>query len=93
MSNNNQTAIDFLVEKLIELGYLHSKEYGQSPLVSKYIKEAKNLNESQHIDTYCNGMDKGQEIWFGEEKIKLDVNSLSYQIGLAEEYLRETFES
>ena len=48
--SKQQTAVDYLVEKLIKLGYLHSKNYGQSQVVKKVIEQAKEMEKEQLLD-------------------------------------------
>jgi len=55
--------------------------------------QAKEMEKQQMIDNYINGMYKGQELYFGEHKIKLDVNSLPYSCEIAEQYYNETFKN
>jgi hypothetical protein len=50
--SKQETAIDYLVEKLIKLGYLHSKNYGQSNNVKKVIEQAKAMEKEQIINTF-----------------------------------------
>lgn len=50
--SKQQTAVDYLVEKLIKLGYLHSENYGQSQVVKKVIEQAKVMEKEQIINTY-----------------------------------------
>ena len=47
-----QTAVEYLVENLIKLGYLHSKNYGQSNNVKKVIEQAKEMEKNQIINTF-----------------------------------------
>lgn len=47
-----KSAIEFLVDELIKLGYLHSKEHGQSPIVNKYIRQAKQMELKAKENTY-----------------------------------------
>ena len=47
-----QTAVEYLVENLIKLGYLHSKNYGQSKIVKKVIEQAKEMEKNQIINTF-----------------------------------------
>jgi hypothetical protein len=44
-----QTAVEFIVKELVKLGYLHSNDYGQSPNVTKVIKQAKEMFEEQIV--------------------------------------------
>jgi len=100
MSNKNQTSVDFLVEKLIELGYLHSKEYGQSPLVSKYIKEAKAIEKEQIENSFNEGktindkINTIKEVWLMTsetlEERDIAINKIPKH---GEQYYKETFES
>ena len=47
-----QTAVEYLIENLIKLGYLHSKNYGQSNNVKKVIEQAKEMEKNQIINTF-----------------------------------------
>jgi HEPN domain-containing protein len=47
-----QTAVELLVDKLIELGYLHSVDYGQSPKIKEVINQAKEMEKEQIIDAF-----------------------------------------
>jgi hypothetical protein len=49
---SKQTAVEYLVENLIKLGYLHSKNYGQSKIVKKVIEQAKQMEKDQMINTF-----------------------------------------
>jgi hypothetical protein len=51
-ATKKQTAVDYLVEKLIKLGYLHSKNYGQSQVVNKVIEQAKAIEKEQIMDAF-----------------------------------------
>ena len=48
--SKQHTAVDYLVEKLIKLGYLHSENYGQSQVVKKVIEQAKEMEKEQLLD-------------------------------------------
>jgi len=50
--SKQQTAVDYLVEKLIKLGYLHSENYGQSQVVKKEIEQAKEMEKEQIIKAH-----------------------------------------
>ena len=50
--SKKQTAVDYLVEKLIKLGYLHSENYGQSQVVKKVIEQAKEMEKEQMSRIY-----------------------------------------
>ena len=50
MSNEQQTAVQILVDGLIKLGYLHSNEFGQSPKVIELINQAKEMEKKQIED-------------------------------------------
>lgn len=54
--SKQQTAIDYLVEKLIKLGYLHSENYGQSQVVKKVIKQAKAMDKEQIMNAWALGV-------------------------------------
>jgi hypothetical protein len=49
---SKKTAVEYLVENLIKLGYLHSKNYGQSNNVKKVIEQAKEMEKNQIINTF-----------------------------------------
>jgi ribosomal protein S7 len=49
---SKKTAVEWLVENLIKLGYLHSKNYGQSKIVKKVIEQAKEMEKEQIINTF-----------------------------------------
>jgi hypothetical protein len=49
---SKKTVVEYLVENLIKLGYLHSKNYGQSPIVKKVIEQAKEMEKEQIINTF-----------------------------------------
>ena len=49
---SKKTAVEYLVENLIKLGYLHSKNYGQSKIVKKVIEQAKEMEKEQIINTF-----------------------------------------
>jgi hypothetical protein len=51
-----QTAVETLVDNLIKLGYLHSKEYGQSPKVTEVIKQALAMEEDQIMNAWVSGV-------------------------------------
>lgn len=53
--SKQQTAVDYLIEKLIKLGYLHSENYGQSQVVKKEIEQSKAMEKKQIIDAWHNG--------------------------------------
>jgi len=55
------------------------------------IREAKAMEKEQSKNDYVNGMYKGQEVYFGECVIRLDVNHLPYCEEVAEKYYNETF--
>ena len=50
--SKQQTAVNYLVEKLIKLGYLHSENYGQSQVVKKDIEQAKAMEKEQMSRIY-----------------------------------------
>ena len=52
---SKQTAVNMLIDNLIELGYLHSNDYGQTPNVSKVIQQAKQMEKEQIIDAHTIG--------------------------------------
>ena len=72
-----QTAVEYLVENLIKLGYLHSKNYGQSKIVKKVIEQAKEMEKDQMINTF-----KDAQVF------KVMNNEIR-----AEQYYNETFKS
>lgn len=85
MSNNKQNSIDWLVEKLgrynEEIVFLYQNE----------IEQAKAMHKEESIDTYIDGMFKGQELYLSEHKIKLDINTLNYCVKVGEQYYNETY--
>jgi hypothetical protein len=50
--SNKMTAVEFLIDKLINLGYLYTAQYGQTPLVNKAIKQAKEMEKEQKKDAW-----------------------------------------
>lgn len=84
MSKNKQTAVEWLIDQVEDF-------LGLLPV--DLIQQAKAMEKQQQTDNYVNGMYKGQEIYFGEHKIKLDVNHLEYSVKLAEQYFKETYGS
>ena len=54
---SKQTAVNWLIDNLIKLGYLHSSDYCQTPNVAKVIKQAKEMEKQQIIDAYNQGSD------------------------------------
>ena len=50
--SKQQTAVDYLIENLIKLGYLHSENYGQSQVVKKVLEQAKAMGEYQIIKAH-----------------------------------------
>ncbi len=54
-------------------------------------KQALQMEREQLADFYINGMYKGQEVYFNEPNIKLDVNSLDYCIEQSENCYTQTF--
>ena len=73
-------AVEFLVDELIKLGYLHSKEHGQSPIVNKYIRQAKQMELKAKENTYT------------EEQVRKAMR-FSYSSGIIEVDYDEMFES
>jgi hypothetical protein len=55
MSNKKQTAVNYLIDELCKLGYLHKKEYGQSPRVNKVITQAKAIEKEQIENAWLDG--------------------------------------
>lgn len=49
MSNNKQISVEWLVNSLIKLGYLHSNGFGQSLKVTEVIKQAKQQHKKESI--------------------------------------------
>jgi hypothetical protein len=49
------TAVEFLVEELIKLGYLHSNDYNNSPMVHSVIRHAKEMEQQQREDSFKEG--------------------------------------
>ena len=79
-----QTAVDYLVEKLIKLGYLHSKNYGQSQVVKKVIEQAKEMDRQQKMDAYEQGESDGYKQFI----INIDKRYESF-----DQYYNETYSS
>ena len=81
---SKQTAVNFLIDNLIKLGYLHSNDYGQTPNVSKVIQQAKEMEKKQIIDA-CNqieviGLDHELpgEQYYNETFNKKETNNSEY---------------
>jgi hypothetical protein len=55
MNNEQQTAVQILVDSLIKLGYLHSNEFGQSLKVTEVINQAKEMHKRQIKNAFING--------------------------------------
>jgi len=51
-----QTIVEFIVKELVKLGYLHSNDYGQSPNVTKVIKQAKEMEKQQIMEAFNDGV-------------------------------------
>lgn len=69
-------------------------EYGEPPKwVMDILQQAKEMHREEIVDSYTNGMHQGQEVYFSDDKIKLDVNSINYCIILSEQYYNETYGS
>jgi len=76
--NKKQTAVDFLVEELTKLGYLNSKEYGNSLKVQKAIKQAKAMEKKM--------------LWkFIESRFVIGKNTFEYYKKEFEQYYTETY--
>jgi hypothetical protein len=87
MSNDKQqTAVEILVDSLIELGYLHSNEFGQSLKVTEVIKQAKEMEKEQIMDTFNQGY-REAELNLNEIVNKGDISKF-YD---AQNYYNETF--
>lgn len=76
-----QTAVQWLIEQFENQGFFYDLD----------IEAAKRMEREQLADFYINGMHKGQEIYFNEPNIKLDVNSLDYCIEQSEKCYTQTF--
>jgi hypothetical protein len=76
---SKQTAVEWLFEQL-------PFETRSSRYAFDALQQAKEMEKQQIIDDYVNGMYKGQEIYLGEDKIRLDVNHLVYSECLSTEY-------
>lgn len=81
-----QTAVEWLFSQLPE--HLRTSRDGFDML-----NQAKAMEKEQTIDSYTTGMYHGQNIYFGQHKIKLDVNHLPFCVIEAEEYYTETYEN
>ena len=79
----NQTAVQWLMEVL--------PSADRKLTIAEAVEKAKEMEKQQIIDSYINGMHKGQELYFGEHKIKLDVNSLSYSCEIVDQYYKKTY--
>lgn len=88
-----QSSIEFLLDKFGDvIGDINTTN-DQDLMLMEIIKQAKAMHKEEIVDALINGMHKGQDIYFSEGKVKLDVNSLNYCIGIAEDYYNETFNS
>ena len=52
-----ETAVNWLIDNLIKLGYLHSSDYGQTPNVAKVIKQSKEMENQNMADKWQEGYD------------------------------------
>ena len=52
---SKQTSVDWLVNELIKLGYLHSNDYNNSPTVNNVIKYANQIHKEQMMEAYSIG--------------------------------------
>ena len=78
-----QTAVEFIVKELVKLGYLHSNDYGQSPNVTKVIKQAKEMFEEQIKDAII--------ISEKEHIIQGNVYPPQFVVDKAEQYYKKTY--
>ena len=77
---NKQTAVESFINGLEKLGYLNSKDYGQSPRVLKLIEQAKQMEKEQIIDAFGTGCHHESKRLVGYHDI-------------AEQYYNETYET
>lgn len=95
--NKQQTAVNFLVDELIKLGYLNSDGYGCSPQLHNVIKQAKELNKVQLVTAYDDGQRDSINILL--ESLKEEGFDLTKEFELnsnkedGEQYYKETFKT
>ena len=81
MSNNKQSSIEFLTMQLIKNGIITNDD----------LRQAKAMHKEESIDTYIDGMFKGQELYLSEHKKTLDINTINYCVKVGEQYYNEKF--
>lgn len=79
MTNDKQSSVLWVVSKIDFM------------LPTYLIEQAKAMHKEEQIDSFIEGMYKGQEMYFSEHKIKLDDNSSVFCAAIAEHYYNETF--
>jgi hypothetical protein len=95
MNNNKKSSLEWYAEKEHEiarefvLANINHREYFDKK--RELFEQAKAMHKQEGVDLYVNGMYKGQELYFGEDKIRLDVNSLKNCEKSAEQYYNEIF--
>ena len=78
---SKQTAVEWLIDNLIKLGYLHSNGFGQSLKVTEVINQAKAMHKHEIRTAYCHGefykeeklTDQYYNETFGDEKAHADL--------------------
>ena len=94
---NKQTAVEWLNEQMNNIKGSSISMNGSVQFIEKelnnLLEQAKAMEKDKQKNTFVEGMYKGQELYFGEHKIKLDVNSLNYSLNIAEDYYNKTFKS
>ena len=89
MSKDKQSSVEWLVKELNQkIDFIPMNKWDE---IKEVIEQAKAMHKDEGVDLYVNGMYKGQELYFGEDKIRLDVNSLKNCEKSAEQYYNETF--
>lgn len=79
------------LQKVIDIEPSGTIEVIIKQIDTELLAVEKQQRKDSVVDAYVNGMYKGQDIYFGEDKIKLDVNYLSYSLLTAEDYYENTF--
>ncbi|HEY1044975.1 MAG TPA: hypothetical protein VGF79_00955 [Bacteroidia bacterium] len=77
-TKKQQTAVEYLVERLKQLRYLHSDGYGQSHAVTLSIKQAKEKERAQIENAYNQGLSD-------------NADQLVKEFKNAEQYFEQTF--
>lgn len=80
------SSVEWLVKEISEI-------LGNDYKLTEIVQQAKEMHRDEIVDSYTNGMHQGQEVYFSDDKIKLDVNSINYCIILSEQYYSETYGS